>query len=361
MPRSNRASQFVAIDLFAGGGGLTVGLRRAGFNVCAAVEFNSHACATYEANHPRTTVIEKDIRLVTKKQLLDTSPTGKIDLIAGCPPCQGFSSLTSKYKRRDPRNSLILEMGRIVRQIKPNAVMMENVPGLGDKGRRLFNKFLKMLEELGYIARHSVLQVADYGVPQSRRRLVLLAGKGFEIPLPPATHSRTGSDDKPDWVPVKQVLKGIPAPITIREANQSGGPEWHMWHVVREITPLNRERLRAARAGKSWKAIPKRIRPKCHKQGDTGFPNVYGKMSSSVVSPTITAGCTTPSKGRFGHPSQLRTISVREAALLQTFPVDYVFETEFIDQACNIIGNALPCDFAEVLAKQCRKALRENA
>src|SRR5260370_4781519 len=187
----SNARQLTAIDVFAGGGGLTVGLKSAGFHVVAAVEIEQHAFSTYKANHPEVHAYRQDIRTILGESLRKHSSTGEIDLLAGCPPCQGFSSLTSKYRRTDSRNELVAEMSRLVTEIQPRAVMMENVPGLVDKGKEFFDDFLQQLKSLGYETRWEVLQVANYGIPQNRRRLVLLAGKSFAIQLPKLTHSTT--------------------------------------------------------------------------------------------------------------------------------------------------------------------------
>jgi DNA (cytosine-5)-methyltransferase 1 len=155
-------------------------------------------------------------------------------------------------------------------------------------------------------------------------------------------------------------MRGSRVPVVLSEALKQGGPLKFNWHVVRNISEQNKRRLNKAKPGKAWTQIPKRLRPKCHGNGAAGFSNVYGRMSWDQVPPTITGGCTTPSKGRFGHPDENRTISVREAASIQTFPVNYIFDTPFMDRACNMIGNALPCDFAEVLSKACANSLRIN-
>jgi DNA (cytosine-5)-methyltransferase 1 len=237
--------------------------------------------------------------------------------------------------------------------------MMENVPGLAVRGKWRLDAFLRGLRKLGYEPTVQILQVADYGVPQFRRRLVVLAGRGFKISMPAPTHSRGGKSGLPKWRTVREAIARMPKPVRfdfLRKRRLS--PLSVDWHVVRAMSPVNERRLRAAKPGKRWwRSIPAALRPACHKGEYRGFGNVYGRMRWSEVSPTITAGCTTFSKGRFGHPQAHRTISIREAALLQTFPPSYVFETTRIDQACNIIGNALPCDFASVLAAQCRKAL----
>ena len=343
----------VACDVFAGGGGLSVGLKEAGFQIAAAVELESHAFATYKANHPEVKAYLQDVRLITGKDLASASPSGKIDLLAGCPPCQGFCSLTAKYKRTDERNSLVLEIGRLVQELQPLAVMMENVPGLAKQGGELFQALVQQLKGLGYKVDWRVLQVADYGVPQSRRRFVLFAGRGFSIPFPDRTHSRTGSDGLPKWKTVRDAIDGRSPAVTLRVASANGGPQAFDWHVVRDMSERNRARLSHATPGGSRMKLPSRLKPVCHRGKYGGFSNVYGRMAWDREAPTITGGCTTLSKGRFGHPSDERTISVREAALLQTFPPAYIIDTPYMDYACDIVGNALPCAFAAILAKQC--------
>jgi len=344
-----------AIDLFSGAGGLTLGLKRAGFKVLVGVELHKEIAKTYKANHPDVKLLTKNVKYVSANKIFESAGRKEIDLVAGCPPCQGFSQLTAKWKKRDPRNRLVLEMGRIVCKIKPRMVMMENVPGITTKGKSILGEFVTRLEKLGYIVTMDVLQMADYGVPQSRRRFVLLAGLGFEIPLPKPTHSSNGKT-KP-WVPISKVIRGLGKPVKLAYALKNGDPEKFNWHVVRNLKPISVERLRITKEGQDRTALPKRLRPKCHKVENEGFKNVYGRMRWNSVAPTITSGCTTPCMGRFGHPTHLRTISVREAALLQSFPKNYKLRTKFIETACDLIGNALPCRFAKVVSRQCNKAL----
>lgn len=346
--------ELTAIDLFAGGGGLTVGLTEAGFRVVGAVEVEQQAYSVYKANHPEVRCLKQDIRTVSGEDLLAETGVEDIDLLAGCPPCQGFTSLTAKYRKEDPRNELIFQMSRLANELKPKAIMMENVPGLMQKGAPLYRKLKAALKNLGYHLTEGVLQVADYGVPQMRRRLVMLGGLGFEIPLPKATHSATPNDDYEAWRTVRDVIADMDEPLTLDAAKRNGPVEQSDWHVVRTLSEENQERMKAAKAGMSWKRIPEDLRPRCHKGDYVGFSNVYGRMAWDQPAPTITGGCTTFSKGRFGHPEANRTISVREAALLQTFPVGYRFDTPYMEHVCNVIGNALPCDFAEVISTRCR-------
>lgn len=353
-----------AIDLFAGGGGLTVGLKRAGFEVVSAVEREKHACATYQANHSEVRLLEQDITEVSGDDLLKLADREAIDLLAGCPPCQGYTSL-NKDGIDDPRNKLIFEISRLVEEIMPRAIMMENAPGLTTKGIELYEELKANLKGLGYQLDNSaeVLQAADYGVPQERRRLVILAGLGFEIKLPNPTHSKDGKNGLSRWKSVADAIGGkryIDDPLTLSEAKKLGDIKQDDWHVVRDLSEKNQRRIAAAVPGQSWATIPEQLRPDCHQGKYIGFTNVYGCMAWRQPSPTITGGCTTFSKGRFGHPVKDRTISVREAALLQTFPKDYLFDIPYMEHVCNVIGNALPCDFAEVLSRQCHDALMAN-
>ncbi len=352
-----------AVDLFAGCGGLSEGIRRAGFRVVAGVEKDTAAAKTYAANHPDAVVLNKDIREVSGDDVRRAARVRRVALVAGCAPCQGFCSLTAKYARDDPRNLLLLEMARLIEELRPEAVVMENVPGLLARGEPIISEFRERLGRIGYYAHHFVVQMADFGVPQSRRRFVLLAGRGFMIPLPEPTHAR---DPKPGdglqrWHTVRETLHGRKAPPTLREAQEIGGPRAVNWDVVRDLQPQTRARLDAAIPGKSWLAVDEAVRPKCHRGDYVGFTNVYGRMSWDEPSPTITAGCVTPAKGRFGHPDRRRTtISVREAALLQSFPEDYVFATDYIEKACGMIGNAVPPQFGDMLARVALKTIRRH-
>lgn len=346
---------FNAAELFAGGGGLAVGLRRAGVTPVSAVELSGAAAATFRANHPDVHMIERDIRKVEAGELRGPGKK-RIDILAACPPCQGFTSLTAKYKRNDERNALIEEVTRLAVDLKPTAVMLENVPGLSKRGKPLLDALIAKLEADGYVVNWNVLQVADYGVPQTRRRLVLFAGRGFRIDMPARTHDQHGRGGLPSWRTLRDVIADRAPARVFRDANLTEA-ERSGWHVVRRLGEANLDRLRHAEPGSGRGKLPEHLRPECHRGSDAGFTNTYGRMSWDQPSVTITAGCLSPSKGRFGHPDELRTISLREAATLQTFPEDYKFVGDRIDAACSIVGNALPCLFAEVLARQVTRTI----
>ena len=320
-----------AIDLFSGCGGMTTGLRKAGFQVLAGVEMETSACAVYQLNHPGTHLFSRDITslsVATVKHKLGIQK-GYLDLLAGCPPCQGFSTvrtLNGKLKITDDRNDLIFQFLRLVRGLEPKAVMLENVPGLAED-RRL-KLFVTNLESLGYYVQFQVLNVADYGVPQRRLRVVLLAGKAGLIPFAPKAKRK---------VTVRDAIEDLPP------AGRSGDaihdlPENRTCRIMKLISSIPKN-------GGSRTDLPKNLQLACHKRCD-GFKDVYGRMAWDDVAPTLTTGCFNPSKGRFLHPEDDRTITIREAALLQTFPKRYQFPFELGKVAlATQIGNALPPEF----------------
>jgi len=346
-----------AVDLFSGLGGLTAGLKDAGVRVVVASEIEKDARATYGANHPEVKLLgditELNAEIVRKK-----ARRKKIDIVVGCPPCQGFSRLTEKHRRRDPRNSLVLEFLRIVTELKPTICMMENVPGLLTRGKKLFKTLHDGLEAAGYKVTYDVLELADYGVPQLRKRLVLMAGLGFEIPLPTKTHP--GPDR---WVPIEKAIGGLPAPIKRSELKRPRKLPASC-HVARDIADDVKKRLaHAAKHGGSRNALPDGLVLKCHrkpKKKNIGFSDVYGVFDLESPSPTITSGCTNVSKGRFGHPIELRPLTPREAAMVQTLGRRYKLRGSGVESIAAQIGNALPRRFAKVAGRHLIPYLRRK-
>jgi DNA (cytosine-5)-methyltransferase 1 len=347
--KKNIQKKLTAIDLFSGCGGLTLGLKQAGFKVIGAVEIDSLAADTYSGNHPEVKVWEEDIRKLKGSDILRTLKIkkGQLDLLAGCPPCQGFSSMrTQNGKKRivDKRNDLVFEYLRLVKELRPKAVMMENVPALAENHRMKTLK--KELETLGYDSNNTpmVLNTANYGVPQRRRRMILVSSRVGQIELPKGKSSR---------VTVRDAIGALERPGKTGDVLHDF-PEKRSAEVMEMIKLVPKD-------GGSRMDLPVKFHLECHKNYPDGFKDVYGRMSWKDVAPTITGGCVSPSKGRFLHPSQNRSITLREAALLQTFPADYFFSLKNGKQGVALmIGNALPPEFIKQHALAIKRVLVES-
>ena len=334
-----------AFDLFSGCGGLTSGLTQGGFKVLGSVDNDPRSVETYRANHNEVTVWDVDIRDLDPAEILSSLglKVGDLDLLAGCPPCQGFSTmrtLNGALSIDDPRNDLLLEVIKFVDGLRPKAVMIENVPGLADDDS--FSDFCKHMESEGYIGTPRVFDAADFGVPQRRRRLIYLAGLRMEIPFAePINRTMT----------VRDAIGELP------KAGESGDPLHDMSESrSQRIMQLIR---RIPKDGGSRTDLPEEDQLDCHKRCN-GFKDVYGRMAWGDVSPTITSGCFNPSKGRFLHPEEDRAITMREAALLQGFPNTYKFPARSGKTiVATMIGNALPPPFIAAHARKVYNVLQK--
>lgn len=333
-----------AVDLFSGAGGLSLGLRRAGFKVIGAVEADPLAAATYKANHKGAYVFERDINTLTPETLKRRLKLkkGDLDLLAGCPPCQSFSRLKTKNGGKTVRDKhtkdLVLVFLEFVRTLLPKAVMMENVPGLAKDKRT--KAFVRVLKELGYNVHYSVLNASDYGVPQRRKRMILIGCRLADVTL---------AEPSEKYRSVRDAIGKLEHP------RKSGDP-LHNYTVARAEHVADIIRL-IPQDGGSRGDLPKAHHLECHKN-TRGFHDVYGRMRWADPSPTITGGCINPSKGRFLHPRQNRAITLREAALLQGFPKSYRFSmAQGRYPAAQMIGNAFPPAFAYPHAKKIKSAL----
>lgn len=324
--KSGTARRLDAIDLFAGCGGLSLGLRKAGFRVVGALEIDSLAAATYSRNHPDVMIWRTDIRKVTGARLLSDLGLrrGELALLAGCPPCQGFSAVRTLngHKRiRDSRADLVLEFVRLVRSIRPAAIMFENVPGLTRNYR--WRRTLRAFAQAGYECDWRIVDAADYGVPQRRRRLILVGSRLFDPKLAPTSGS---------WLTVRQAIGRLGKPPS--RSDSCHGAERRSARIKARIRLVPKD-------GGSRLETPAEALA-CHRRLK-GFFDIYGRMQWDGVAPTITGGCVNPSKGRFLHPSQNRAITVREAALLQSFPRRYRFDmSRGKYAAAEMVGNAFP-------------------
>lgn len=337
--------KYNSMDLFSGCGGLTQGMHDAGFNTKVAIELDSNAVATFKLNHTFTDVIQKDIRLVNINEIKVKLNGAPLHLLAGCPPCQGFSSLrrlNRKKNIRDERNSLVLEYLRLVKELKPLTIMLENVPGL--KSYYLFKEIVKELKVMGYKIKIDIVNVKNYGVPQNRKRLVMVGSLLGEI----------------------EIVKGIEKKVTVKDAIGSlesielTNDPTHKIKMNHSTIILERIKL-TPKDGGSWKDLPESFKLKCHSKENVGFNDIYGRLKWNDYSSTITGGCLNPSKGRFLHPEEDRVITPREAALLQSFPMDYKFPTDIPKQSLALlIGNALPPKFSYIQSKNIKEHLDKH-
>lgn len=331
-----------AVDLFCGVGGLTCGLRAAGITVVAGVDVDPVCRYPFEANHPGAKFLLNDVSEITGADLTCLWSRNAIRLLAGCAPCQPFSSYARGRPKDHEKWGMLFHFARLVREAQPDLVTMENVPGLA--GEPPFADFLLALHDGGYHVAHAVVNGADFGVPQQRRRLVLVASRRGAVQLPTATCPPE------QWVTVRQAVGGLPA------LEDGATDERDPLHKAARLSPLNKARIRASSPGGTWKDWPEDLVAECHrKESGKHSGGVYGRMRWDQPAPTMTTLCYGFGNGRFGHPEQDRAISLREAAIFQSFPPDYRFaptgESVPMKRVSRLIGNAVPPKLGEAVGK----------
>jgi len=334
--------QISGIDLFCGVGGLTHGLVNGGIEITAGVDIDSNCKFPYTTNN-RALFIEKDLRALTSNDIIPLYKKNTLRLLAGCAPCQPFSTYNRGNKiavKNDRKWDLLLDFGRLAQEIQPDFVTMENVPQL--VSHSVFTRFCEYLA--GYYIWHQVIDCVDYGVPQTRKRLVLLASKHGPIQLIPPTHANGKQRS------VHDVISMLPR-ISAGESYASDP-----LHTSSALSDTNLQRIKMSKPGGSWRDWPAELRAKCHlKNSGKTYPSVYGRMDWNLPAPTITTQCFGFGNGRFGHPDQDRAISLREAAIIQTFPIDYQFIPSGSPVRFNVlgrlIGNAVPVRVGEVISQ----------
>lgn len=328
------------VDLFCGIGGLTHGLARGGISVVAGVDIDPHCRFPYEANN-HATFIDRDVAALNGSDLGFLWGKGNYTMLAGCAPCQPFSTYSRKgrAKRGDRNWDLVSHFSRLIKEASPDLVTMENVPQLLD--HVVFDKFLSSVKQ--YHVWYDVVECARYGIPQTRKRLVLMASKVAPVSLPETVVEE-------GFATVKDAIGHLP-----RLSAGESDPD-DVLHRACRLSPVNLKRIKASRPGGTWRDWPRPLIARCHrrKTGDT-YPSVYGRMEWNVPAPTITTQCFGYGNGRFGHPEQDRAITLREAAILQTFPGTYRFlkpdEKVRFSILGRLIGNAVPVRLGEVVAR----------
>lgn len=333
-------SKIACVDLFCGAGGLTHGFVLEGLPVLAGIDMDPACRFPYEANNSAI-FIERDIGEVTEQDLAAIFEKADIKILAGCAPCQPFSTYAQRYSLDgNEKWGLLYEFARLVKGTKPDVITMENVPSVAQHA--VFQDFVDTLERLKYNVWYAVVDSSKYGVPQTRKRMVLLASKHGSIEMIPPTHKKART--------VREAI-GRLMPLQAGEAYARD-----RMHMASTLSPLNLNRIRASKPGGTWRDWPKHLIAECHRE-ETGktYPSVYGRMEWNKPAPTITTQCFGYGNGRFGHPEQDRAISLREAAILQSFPVEYKFVRDE-DEVCfsvlgRMIGNAVPVSLARAIAR----------
>lgn len=330
------------VDLFCGAGGLTHGFVLEGLRVNAGIDLDPACHYPYEANNGAK-FIQRDISHMEGAELAALFTPGTIWVLAGCAPCQPFSTYSQRYETRTDRKwGLLYEFGRLATEVRPGIVTMENVPAI--RRHRVFDDFVQRLADLGYELWYEVVDCVRYGVPQFRKRLVLLASLYGQVELIEPTCNRR------NFKTVREVIGQLP-PIAAGESDPSDD-----LHLAAGLSRKNLERIRASRPGGTWKEWPPQLIAECHQRGSGyKYPSIYGRMEWDKPAPTITTECYQYGSGRFGHPEQDRAISLREAALLQGFPISYRFvppnERIRITTVARLIGNAVPVALGRAIAK----------
>lgn len=358
MPKSNAvrdtSNALTAIDLFCGAGGFSLGLEKSGFAVLVGVDSWQLALDSYVKNfkHP---VLCADLAAVSGVDILRRvgARRGSVDLVVGGPPCQGFS-IQRIGADHDLRNSLVLEYARLVGEILPRLFIMENVPGLlGKRGKELFKRFLSSVDDAGFDTEAHIINAADYGAPQLRRRVVVLGWRRIDMGRFPIPEPSTSAEH---YKTVQQAIGDLQTPSPPEILTPSDP-----LHRETRLSELNKERLRHIPPGGGMEDLPIQLRVDCHKNGAAkiGHRNVYGRLAPDRPAGTITGRFDSFTRGRFAHPFNDRNITLREGARLQTFPDTFRFSGSQEDIAAQI-GNAVPPVLAEALAKSAAAALEQT-
>jgi DNA (cytosine-5)-methyltransferase 1 len=363
------------VDLFAGGGGLSVGFLKAEFEVVLGLDNWRPAKVTFEFNHPRSTFLLKDASEITGDEILKAAKIAEVDVLLGGPPCQGFST-AGKRALDDPRNALVKQFLRLASELQPKFVVMENVEGfVSFVGGRLVDEITEVMARMGYESWQRVLQAADYGVPQKRKRFFLVATHlpvSYSFPQP--THRGPNNANLvsgyfPPWLTFWDAVSDLPLIRAGESASKYSSPPKNDYQAARRngsdvlyehTAPHHSEKMVKLMSfvppGKSafdvWDEIPEELRP------TSGFPNSYGRIVADEPTPTITRNFTTPSSAQCVHPLVDRALSLREGARAQSFDDIFRFLGSFTDNRL-LIGNAVPPLLAKAVADSVRNALDE--
>jgi DNA (cytosine-5)-methyltransferase 1 len=339
MLKRSQCNQPIAIDLFCGAGGLTHGLLNAGVKVVAGYDIDPACQFAYEENNKGVSFICKSVSTVSADELRHFYSDEHVKVLVGCAPCQPFSKYTQGLdKENDSKWGLLYEFKRLIQDLSPEIISMENVPEI--QQHEVFAVFVKALKQKKYHIWHQVAYCPEFGVPQQRKRLVLLASTLGPISL----ENKWKKANSPT---VRDAIAHLPS----LEAGERSTDEMH---IACRLSPLNLRRIKASRPGGTWRDWPNDLIAKCHRtKMGKNYPSVYGRMKWDQPAPTITTQFFGFGNGRFGHPEQNRAITLREGAILQSFPINYKFVANNVPFSYSalgrMIGNAVPVRLGEAI------------
>ena len=336
------------VDLFCGAGAVSYGFLQEGFEVSCGYDIDESCRYPFKENN-KTLFLRRDIAELDAEEVSARFKTGLPKILVGCAPCQPYSRYSRG--RSDPKWFLLKDFARLAVRVRPEIVTMENVPQLVqfNKGKT-FMELVADLERADYDVRWKIVNCADFGVPQTRDQLVMICSRIGRVPLPEATHARGG------YITVRNAISGMPR--LAAGCSHASDP----LHCASVMAPINLRRIQASRPGGTWSDWPEELLADCHRKASgKQYYAVYGRLSWNQPAPTITTQFIGFGNGRFGHPEQNRALSLREGALLQTFPPNYAFvsptERVRITKVATMIANAVPVRLARAVARAIKKHL----
>lgn len=371
--------QPTAFDLFCGCGGLSWGLRLAGFHVLAGVDSEPRYISTFSHNFGESASLQTDLSQTKPEKfmsMLGIEP-GQLDLLAGGPPCQGFSKNVPRKQRclDSPNNRLVTTFLNYCETLRPRLVLMENVAEMKNGFDHVYTEELvARLCEAGYTVKHGVLNAADFGVPQRRKRAFFIASRdGLDLKFPTPTHARASDDGLlfplPEHVTVWEAIGDLPPvkhgegkpvcpyaskPFSDFQRLMRRGSSAVTNHVARKLQPTQYERLASLQPGEGLAQLPEHLRPR------SGYSGAYGRLTKEMVAPTITRWVFHPGSGRWGHPVDTRVLTIREAARIQSFPDNFGFVGTYTQQSGQV-GNAVPPLLAQRIGEALLKQLQASS
>lgn len=345
---SKSANSLKAVDFFCSGGGMSSGMQSAGIKILAGIDYDKTCKETYEANIKGAKFIEADVfkykaEILEKELNLQKNDNDLI--LIGCSPCQYWSIINTDREKSSKSKSLLVEFQKFVKYFNPGYVVVENVPGvLRRKDESGLQEFISWLEVSGYVVHHGIHNVMEYGVPQSRRRLTLIANRVNSNVLEPIKYKGK----------LKTVYDTIGEHNGFPKVEAGHKDETEFMHSVAGLKQINIDRLNLTEKNGGSRiayAHNEKLAPSCHRNDTVNFKDTYGRMWWDKPSPTITTKFFSVSNGRFAHPEENRAISIREGAALQSFPLDYKIKATSIANAARMIGNAVPPKYANAIGK----------